>query len=37
MVPNDDGLLDVPEALIDKKAKRNIRMVVLNKEQKLRA
>ena len=37
MVRNDDGLLDIPESLINKKSKRSIRMVVLTKEQKLRA
>jgi hypothetical protein len=37
MVRNDDGLLNIPEALRDKKSKRTIRMVTLTKEDKLRA
>jgi len=37
MVRNDDGLLNVPEALRDRKNKRTLRMVTLTKEDKLKA
>jgi len=37
MVRNDDGLLNVPEALWDKGNKRALRMVTLTKEDKLKA
>ncbi len=37
MVRNDDGLLNVPEALRDKKQKRALRMATLTKEDKMKA
>jgi hypothetical protein len=37
MVNNDDGLLDVPEALIPKKHGRTIKMVTLTAADKLKA
>ena len=37
MVRNDDGLLDVPPALLDKKGKRALRMATLDKTSKLEA
>jgi hypothetical protein len=37
LVRNDDGLLDVPLALMDKKHKRSLRMATLDKESRLRA
>ena len=36
-VHNNDGLLDVPEALRDKGKKRSLRMITLSKEDKLKA
>jgi hypothetical protein len=36
-VHNNDGLLDVPAALMDKRHKRSIRMVTLSKEDKIAA
>ena len=37
LVRNDDGLLDVPLALLDKKGKRALRMATLDKTSKLEA
>ncbi len=37
LVNNDDGLLDVPEALIPKKKGRTIKMVTLTPADKLKA
>jgi len=36
-VHNNDGLLDVPEALLDKTKKRSLRMITLSKEDRLKA
>ena len=36
-VYNNDGLLDVPEALMEKGKKRSLRMITLSKEDKLKA
>ena len=36
-VHNNDGLLNVPEALRDKAKKRSLRMITLSKEDRLRA
>ena len=37
LVHNDDGILDIPPALMPKKQGRTLNMVMINKEDKLKA